>query len=579
MATSWIKEPLLRLAAFYIDKRGSTNLKNPSPWFREWVLNLSDGGSNATSGETVNQKTAMGFAAYFACIRVISEDCACLPIDVYEVKGNERKSTGELDPVNQLLNVTAAPDDDMSAMAFRETIFSHALAYSGGYAEIVRDGALNPVGLYPLDPTKVSIKRNTESRQVVYLIRNDTGPDVPLRPDQVFHIHGLGFDGLTGHVLSQLSQQMLGAALAAQKFGGAFFGNGAHSGGVLEVPKQLSDEALKRLGDSFKARHQGAGQAFSPMILEEDMKWKTTTVNAKDSQMIEGMNFYVEEVCRLFRVNPNKIQHWVRSTFANTVAADISHVGDTLIPWEVRFEQEVKRKLLTGRPRVFCKHNNYARLRGDIAQQSTFFREQWNIGAKTQNDIRGLMDENPVDGGDEAWVPSQMMPLTLAIKFWEKKIELLDKPAPAPAIPPPSDGTDPNSPEPPPDDNNRELIAKMRAAHLPLVASTLTRIDAVRTGKVQRAKTPESRDECLQSHLGVAKAAIGEALGAFFRAMWAVLGHGTPTATANTDYDTLLARVVEEYAGTASAFDVDPFSESLLDRCAAVVVQHTGGTL
>lgn len=196
----------------WVERRAS--LRNPT----DWLVGALTGGDRTVSGETVGPDKALTLSAYYAAIRAISEDVAKLPLILYKTlkpRGKQRM-TGH--PLYRLLH--DEPNREMSSMTFRETMTLHAINWGNGLAEIVRDSTGRAVALWPLDPTRVRIERGEDKRIRYVVAPAGNGETVILESTNVFHLHGLGFDGLTGYSVAHLARESIGAALAAEKTGG-----------------------------------------------------------------------------------------------------------------------------------------------------------------------------------------------------------------------------------------------------------------------------------------------------------------------------------------------------------------------
>lgn len=406
----------------------NTTLANPDDWLLEWV-----GGAPSSSGERVNETTALGLAAYFACIRNISEDEAKLPLGMYEELLPRGRNALRRHYLAYMLQ--GETNSEMSSFSFRQTLMVHALGWGNGYAEIVRDTSGTPIALWPLDPTGVEVQRDTFGEKLLFYRVHG----VPMTPRNIFHLHREGFTGVAGWALTQLQKDPLGNALAAQKFAGSFFGNGTTTTGTIEVPGAMSETAFKHLRESFMQRHTGSENQHRPVILEQGAKFNPTSTEPQKSQMVETMQFGIEEVCRMFRMPPHKVQHLLRATFSNIEEQNIEYVNDCLMGWLVRLEQEIDRKLLFPKERTttYAKHNVDMLMRGDVAKRSAFYQIMFNIGAYSINDIREKEDLNPVDGGDTHFVNGALIPLEMAATGEHMK------PKTPPAMPD-SSGTDQN---------------------------------------------------------------------------------------------------------------------------------------
>lgn len=386
----------------------SASTEREEGWFPVSLL----GQRRTHSGESIGAESAMQLGPYYACLRNISEDLGKLPLILYRElpRGKERATT---DPLYRLLH--DAPNPEMTSMTFRETLTHWAMSWGNGYAEIQRSGAGAVIALHPIHPSRVRVHR--VAGRVVYDIRSDptiTGGSfeiVRLDPADVFHVHGLG-DGLMGYSVVRFAAESLGLTMAAQTFGAAFFGNGASVGGVLEYPGKLAEPARDNLRKSWQEMHGGAARNAKTAILEEGMKYARIGIPPDEAQFLETRQFQVVEVCRWFRMPPHKIQSMDRATFSNIESQNQEYVIDALMAWAVRFEQEIRRKLLPADGALVAEFLFTALLRGDQAARANYYRTQVNIGAMTPNEVRERENMNPLGAeADQLYMQSNMMPL------------------------------------------------------------------------------------------------------------------------------------------------------------------------
>lgn len=360
------------------------------------------------TGVNVTETSALRVTAVYACVRVLAETVATLPLVVYR----RQKPRGKLrDPSHPLYTVLHdQANTEMTAMQLRETMMAHVLLWGNAYASIERDGAGNVVGLWPLLPDRTYVVRDDKTGKLVYITTLPNGEQVLLPWDQVLHIPGLSYNGIVGYSPIQCAREAIGLALAAEEFGARFFGNGARPGGVLEHPATLSDEAYKRLRSSWESMHRGLNNAQRLAILEEGMQYKPLTIPPEDAQFLETRKFQVTEICRLFRVPPHLVGDLERATFSNIEHQSIEFVVHTIRPWLVRWEQAINMKLLTPleRRRFFVEHIVDGLLRGDIASRYNAYAIARQNGWMSANDIRELENMNPIPGGDVYLVPLNM---------------------------------------------------------------------------------------------------------------------------------------------------------------------------
>lgn len=392
--------------------------------------------SHSDAGVHVTPDSALTLGAVWGCVRIISETLAALPMGVYERQGRGRIYLAT-DDINWLLGTQ--PNPEMSAMTFREILTAHALTWGNGYAEIQRTQDGRVAWLWPITPDRVTPTRDADTGDLLYRVRNGAGaPDTVILAADMLHIHGLGFDGLTGYSPVQMAARSIGLGIALDQYGSSFFKNGAHVGGVLQHPGKLTDAARDALKASVAEGFTGALKAGKTIILEEDMKYQRTTIPPNEAQFLESRAFSVEEICRWYGVPPHKLAVGDRATFASVEQLNIDFVSQTLLPWSVRWEQEVNVKLFgrINRGRRYAKINLTALLRGDSKTRSEgyAFGRQW--GWLSANDIRELEDMNPIRGGDEYLAPMNMTAADLLRKEAEARIERASRPDPAPAATP-----------------------------------------------------------------------------------------------------------------------------------------------
>lgn len=491
-----------------------STLRDPASWFRNWLINWGEPESEIPT----TPKAALGVPAWFACIRNIAEDTAKLPLKVLEHQ-EPRGSKERYDhPAWRLLH--DEPNPEMSAMTFRETIVSHSLAYDGGYAEIKRNPQTgDPIALWPLDPTTTYPRRLPITNELVYQSGSFTFP-----ARDVFHLHGLGFTGITGYMMSALMRDTLAQSKGAQKFSAAWFKNGAQPSFAVRYPKTLSADAHKNLRESLNARHGGGDNVGKIMVLESGLEVvDVPSTSPVDSQLIEVLLYSVVEVCRLFRMPPHKIQHLNNATFSNISAQSVEYVTDTLLSHVVRFEQECNRKLL--RPsekqsgRIYCKHNLRALLRGDLQQQAQYFREGLQNGWLSANDAREFDELNPIDneGGNTYFVQGQMVPIEIAAKGPvkpEAQTPFQDKPDAEDDAP---DDTDDDMP----DEGESDRADAARRAHIEVLDVALgksARVLQERWEKAQKRVIQEDWfDKASAEHVGYTADLIRPALRSYAR--------------------------------------------------------------
>lgn len=370
-------------------------------------------GAQSLSGENVTEHTALTYSAVYNAISLISGTIGALPLHLMQRKG-EKKRIADDRIMYGVLHDSANPY--MTAMAFRECLMAHVLAWGNGFAEIVRNGYGELKALWPITPNRVS--PTMIDGELFYRIQMMTGQDILLPREKILHVPGLGFDGFLGYSVVAMARKSIGLGMAMETFGSRFFGEGTHPGVIVEHPNKLSSEAHSNLKKSLADTYSGLGNSHRLMLLEEGMKFQKIVIDPKDSQFLESRLFQIPEVARWFNLPPHKLKDLTKSSFSNIESEQISFVTDSILPWLVRLEQNYNMQLLTasdreysGRGRLYYKHIVEGLLRADAAARGTYYREMFNIGAMSINEIREKEDMDPIEGGDIHLVPMNMTSL------------------------------------------------------------------------------------------------------------------------------------------------------------------------
>jgi len=435
-----------------------SDLRNPRQWLVDWSL-----GRRTQAGAYVTQESALGISPYYACTRCIAEDVAKLPLITYRrvEKGKERA------PKHWLYRLLHdAPNRRQTSFGFRELLTHRAVSWGGGFAEIERDSGNRALALWPVHPSRVTVIGEFGREDYVYQVSDNTGQKVNVKPENMLHIRGIG-DERIGWSVARLGIESLGLTMAAQSFGAGFFGSSSSMSGVLTHPETMSPEGMERLRKEWSEMYSGPENAYKPAILEEGMKWERLGVPPEEGQFLESRQFQVEEIARWFRMPPHKIQHLLRSTFSNIEEQNIEYVVDTLTPWLIRWEQEIKMKLLSREEDVFAEHLILGLLRGDSVKRGDYYTKMFNIGAYSQNDILALENMNTIGpDGDTHYVPLNMI---------RSQDAAAGKQAEQPEATDPEEETPPRgrTPRPSEEDDDEDARARVHDALEPLIADAV----------------------------------------------------------------------------------------------------------
>lgn len=364
----------------------------------------------SVAGIRVTPEKAMSYIPFFAAVKLISEDIAALPFGVYAKVNGARDQQPE-HPLHALLH--DAPNPYMSAFTFREVLQSHVLTWGNGYAEIeyATDGSV--LGLWPLRPDRMEVLVDEQANRPLYRYTlAGGGRTVDLPWAKVFHVHGLGFDGLTGYSIIAKARGMLGAALAGEKHSQRSLARGVVPPAVLKTEKVLSPEAKKNIRESWDSIDHRDRVA----ILEEGLDIKEIGVPAKDAQFIETMDMNRSLVATLFRLPPHMLSDVDRSTsWGSGIASQAQgYVTFTLTSHLTRWESAANLQLLTDEyPQRYTKFTVDGLLRGDPQTRWQSYKDGLDAGVYCIDDVLAMEDRNPLpDGaGQMRRVPLNFAPL------------------------------------------------------------------------------------------------------------------------------------------------------------------------
>jgi HK97 family phage portal protein len=370
----------------------------------------------------------MQMTAVYSCVRILAEAVAGLPLHLYKYTDNGGKEKALSHPLYFLLH--DEPNPEMSSFVFRETMMSHLLLWGNAYAQIIRNGKGEVIALYPLMPNRMTVDRDTSGSLYYSYTRYSgdaptmNGITVTLKPSDVLHIPGLGFDGLVGYSPIAMAKNAIGMAIACEEYGAKFFANGAAPGGVLEHPGVVKDPSKVR--DSWNSVYQGSSNSHRIAVLEEGMKYQAIGISPEQAQFLETRKFQINEIARIFRVPPHMVGDLEKSSFSNIEQQSLEFVKYTLDPWVIRWEQTISRALLRADEKklYFAKFNVDGLLRGDYASRMNGYATARQNGWMSANDIRELenLDRIPPGlGGDLYLINGNMTKLADAGIYADKK--------------------------------------------------------------------------------------------------------------------------------------------------------------
>lgn len=391
-----------------------STLANPAGWMLSWL-----GGSRTASGQQVNETTALQASAVYACVRLLSETIASLPLHIYQ-RGPD--NSRELAPEYRWYTpLHSLPNDINTSFEWRQIMMADVLLSGNGYSWI------GDSQLIRLHPHSVTVDLAEDESQLLYTWTPPTGGQITFGQDKIHHLRGLSRDGITGMSPITVARESIGLAIATEQHGANLFGNGAMPAGILKHPEAIKETAKRNLEQSWKENYGGKNSG-GVSVLEEGMEFQAISMSSEDAQFLETRKFQVNDIARIFRVPPSMIGDLEHATFSNVEQQALDFVVNSIRPWLVNWEQTILRDLIAPPERgtIFAEFNIDGLLRGDAVSQATALQIEFMNGAVNQDEWRALKNRNPLpDGeGQTFYVPANLK-------------EVGEEPEPEPPLVPP----------------------------------------------------------------------------------------------------------------------------------------------
>ena len=369
------------------------------------------GGTDSYSGKAVNVQTALQLAAFWACVRLISETIATLPLQLYQRDAKGGRTLAREHWLYAILH--DQPNANMTAVEFWEAVVAQLCLWGNAYCFKTYAGG-RIVSLDPLKPGQMTVKTDLHGALTYHYTTAKGIKDYG--EDEIWHIKGFGVDGLIGLSPVSYARNSLGASMSSDEASGKVFSQGLRSGGALKVSQFLKAEQRKEIRDSLVPELAGTANTGKMMILEGGMEYQPLSMNFDDAQMLETRGFHVEEICRWFRVPPFMVGHSEKSTSWGTGLEQqmLGFLTFALRPYLSRIEQGIKKSLLPppDRLKFHAEFSLEGLMRADSAGRAALYASAASNGWMTRNEIRDLENRPPVNGGDDLTVQSNLIPVS-----------------------------------------------------------------------------------------------------------------------------------------------------------------------
>ena len=345
-------------------------------------------GSPYNAGSWVDTEQSMRLSAVFACLRLLSEAIATMPLDTFV------RSDGARRPYRPKPDYLQFQPPSQSRIEYLSQVMLSLLTDGNAFVATPRDELGVPLALVVIDPTRVQVQRD-QAGQVTYRVGSNTYSDF-----DVLHIKGMTLAGaLRGLSPLSYARETIDLGLSAQRYGAAFFANGALPGAVVEAPGDFPQSAAERMAAMWNRGHQGTANAGKIGVLINGAKLSKVSINPDEAQFLETRQFQVPDIARIFGVPPHLIADASNSTSWGSGLAEqnLAFGQFALRPWVDRIEDAHGRLLTThGLPQVFVKLNMDALLRAGTKERYDAHAVALANGFLTVDEVRRLEDLPPL---------------------------------------------------------------------------------------------------------------------------------------------------------------------------------------
>lgn len=380
-----------------------------------------------TAGRSVldSRSVPMLLSTVYRCVDLISDSIAVLPLKTYRIDGDGFKEEAKEHPAYYVLDME--PNEDMTRFVFFKTLMTSVLLTGNGYAYIERDG-LKVEQLVYIPSGEVQIVWITDRQGVLRKRYKVTGFAELVEPRDMIHVLNFSYDGINGISTLEHARQTLSIATSAEESAKGFYDSGGQLSGVLTVEgARLSKEQKDQIYKTWRERTDPVmGTPNGIAVLEGNMKYQPISISPSDSQLLESRQFNVVDICRFFSVSPVKAFDLSKSSYSTVEATQLQYLTDTALAVITKIEQEINRKIFlpSERGKVVAEFDTSAILRTDKSAQATYWKELFNIGAATPNEVRRESNLGRMENGDKAFVQVNVQTLDNAAK--QKPNELSD---------------------------------------------------------------------------------------------------------------------------------------------------------
>jgi HK97 family phage portal protein len=344
-------------------------------------------GNRTFAGINVTQERALRLSTVWACVSLIADTIAAMPMESHREAGQITKKITTPDWLRK-------PNTEMTVFDFKHRLITSLLLDGNAFCLITRQGN-SVLELTPIHPSRVWPQRNPNTHRIEYLIDHEWIAS----SQEILHIPAFTKPGdLRGMSPIEASKEAIALGLATEEFGSRFFGQGATMSGIIKTPQKLDPDSAEIMRRTFSEAHQGNRKAHLPGVLTAGADWQPITIPPDQAQFLETRRFQAEEVARIYRVPLHLIQHLDKSTSWGTGIEEqnAGFATHTLRPWIARLEIAFS-ELMPGPQMV--KFNLDDLLRAKTLDRYQAYQIALSNGILNKDEVREKEDMPPLPAG------------------------------------------------------------------------------------------------------------------------------------------------------------------------------------
>jgi HK97 family phage portal protein len=350
----------------------------------------------SATGKHVNAATALEVSTVVACVRVIGEGIAQVPLKLMqETTGGRSRLPAKKHPLYELLAVR--PNPWQTSFEFRETLAWHVVLTGNFFAfKNIVGGKIKE--LIPFEPGMVTVMRD-EFGVLTYQVTPESGRTQIFPASAIWHVRGPSWNTWMGLDAVHMAREAIGLAMATEEQHARMHKNGVQPSGVYSVEGTLDKDQNEKLRGWIEREMGGSANTGRPIVLDRSAKWLSTGLSGVDAEHLATRKHQIEEICRFLRVMPIMVGYSDKAaTYASAEQMFLAHVVHTLSPWYQRIEQSIDANLLSEADRAQGYYSQFVEeglLRGSIEATAAMLDKYVNGGLMTPNEGRAKLDMNP----------------------------------------------------------------------------------------------------------------------------------------------------------------------------------------